>query len=397
MRTGTPGFVGLRLKEALEARSMPMVALAEVAEVSSGAISQYVRGDSTPNAEVLKRICAALNVPHSFFLRPWTAPEPVPFFFRSLSSATKGVRTRMTRKTEWFAEVTHFLRRFVHFLPVELPALEVPSHPREISREQIETFAQELRRFWKLGDHPVSHMVWLLESKGFLVARNVLADESIDAFSVWPKEEANPFVMLGADKSSAVRSRFDAAHELGHIVLHRHLSPGIAAAEHKLLEQQAHKFAGAFLLPEARFVRELVFPSLDGFLALKPRWRVSVQAMVQRSKHLGIIDEDRATLLYKSMSKRWGGRRQEPLDDDLEVEVPQFLAEAMRAVLQNGLVSRDQLASILPFSLSDVEKLLGLDAGTLDPRPPEPVLRANIIDISTSRGAKSDPAEVLEE
>lgn len=48
-----------------------------------------------------------------------------------------------------------------------------------------------------------------------------VADE-IDAFSLW--RDDRPYIFLNTSKS-AERSRFDAAHELGHLVLHRQGTP----------------------------------------------------------------------------------------------------------------------------------------------------------------------------
>lgn len=46
--------------------------------------------------------------------------------------------------------------------------------------------------------------------------------------------------------------RFDAAHELGHLVLHPDTEPGS-----KIVEQQAHAFASEFLMPAAEITHQL--------------------------------------------------------------------------------------------------------------------------------------------
>ena len=47
------------------------------------------------------------------------------------------------------------------------------------------------------------------------MSRFFLDAEKYDAFSVFSKSDMTPYVILGADKGVAVRSRFDASHELG--------------------------------------------------------------------------------------------------------------------------------------------------------------------------------------
>ena len=53
-----------------------------------------------------------------------------------------------------------------------------------------------------------------------------------------------PVVVLGTDKNDRARSRFDGAHELGHLVVHGDQIWGVKEVEH-----QAHAFAAAFLMP----------------------------------------------------------------------------------------------------------------------------------------------------
>lgn len=61
-----------------------------------------------------------------------------------------------------------------------------------------------------------------------------------------------PVVVLGADKNDRARSRFDGAHELGHLVVHGHQIWGVKEVEH-----QAHAFAAAFLMPAGDIRDEL--------------------------------------------------------------------------------------------------------------------------------------------
>jgi Zn-dependent peptidase ImmA (M78 family) len=94
----------------------------------------------------------------------------------------------------------------------------------------------------------------------------------------------------GKDKASAVRSRFDAAHELAHLLLHRKVDGRRVknTADWKILETQAHRFAAAFLLPAKSFSDELWAATLDGMLARKGRRKVSIAMMIVRCEHIGI-------------------------------------------------------------------------------------------------------------
>ena len=56
MKSGTPGFVASRLREAREARALTGIALAEMVGVTRQAISNYEIGRGSPRPEVLKKI-----------------------------------------------------------------------------------------------------------------------------------------------------------------------------------------------------------------------------------------------------------------------------------------------------------------------------------------------------
>jgi Zn-dependent peptidase ImmA (M78 family) len=118
--------------------------------------------------------------------------------------------------------------------------------------------------------------------------------------------------VLGADKGHRDRSRFDAVHELAHLVLHRHLEPGDVA-----LERQAHAFSAAFLMPASDIAHRLPAKVDSGVLIyLKREWQVSIAALLMRAKTVGSMSDaeyTKAMKAMKAMSAR-GWRRQEPAD-----------------------------------------------------------------------------------
>lgn len=145
-----------------------------------------------------------------------------------------------------------------------------------------------------------------LEAQGVLVIRLPLDTADVDAFSLpFPDR---PVVVLGADKNDRARSRFDAAHELGHLVVHGDQIWGV-----KEVEQQAHAFAAAFLMPEDDIRSELPdradWPTL---FKLKEKWQVSLAALLMRARTLRCMSENNYTTAVKAASAR-GWRRVEPV------------------------------------------------------------------------------------
>jgi Zn-dependent peptidase ImmA (M78 family) len=149
-------------------------------------------------------------------------------------------------------------------------------------------------------------VVGLLEGHGILVLRLPLDEADVDAFSLpFPDR---PVVVLGANKKDRARSRFDAAHELGHLVMHGESVWGV-----KEVEIQAHKFAAEFLMPAADIRPELPAKADWATLfALKQRWHVSIAALLMRAKDLEVMAPPAYTTAMKGISAR-GWRRSEPI------------------------------------------------------------------------------------
>ena len=132
---------------------------------------------------------------------------------------------------------------------------------------------------------------------------------------------------------------FDAAHELGHLILHRHLQDRQIKnlSLHGILENQAHRFAGALLLPERSFSQEVWAPTLDAFVSLKKHWRCAVAMMVSRCEHLGMLDEVQVKRAWINLSRR-GWRTEEPLDNVLEPEEPKLLRRSFQLLIDEGIM-----------------------------------------------------------
>jgi len=234
------------------------------------------------------------------------------------------------------------------------------------SPEEIEALAAQCRQMWGLGQGPISNVVSLLENKGVIVCRYGIPNETIQAFSFWNGNRA--FVFLASEKSSSVRARFDAAHELGHLIMHRGI--GIEDIEDqpeklKQVESEADKFASAFLLPKGSFLGEVFSTRLDAFLPLKRRWKVSIQGLVMRCHHLGVIDDDQYLNLFKTISfRKW--RKREPYDDEFPMEEPKLLSRAASLVLESGHRSADELAAAIQINRRVIEQLCNLPEGALN-------------------------------
>lgn len=363
MPSATPGFVGSRLREAREVRGLRAVELAEMLSISPQAVSSYEKGIKTPSPTIAEAISTQLNMPLRFFTRPTVAKPERAIFYRSMSAATKRARTRAEWRLRWLEVLTEHVSASVEFPNINLPDIDLPSDPLQFADQDIERVAEQTRRFWEMSDGPIGNMVYLLENQGVIVARDKLGDVTLDSLSVLSDR---PYVMIGTEKGTAVRWRYDAAHELGHLLLHSKVNAKSLRTpqEFKVIEKQAHRFAGAFLLPMSAFAADFFSASLDNLRAIKPHWRVSIAMMIMRARDGGLITEEHQRRMFINYYRRkWQGT--EPLDDTLEPEAPGLLRKAVELILTHGSQSGAELVESIALSPIDIESLCGLRSGYL--------------------------------
>jgi Zn-dependent peptidase ImmA (M78 family)/transcriptional regulator with XRE-family HTH domain len=363
MRNGTPGFQTARLVEARDSRGLSQVALAELINRTSSSISRWEAGGQSPEPEALDALARTLNLPVAFFMRSQPDHGNGPKFFRSMANTTQSLRRRAYARMRWAQDISLVVQEWVDLPPVDVPRLDVNDY-REIREEDIERMANACREVWGLGAAPIADVLLVLENTGIVVAKEEIGSASMDGLSNWSSADNRPYVLLARDKDVCVRSRLDAAHELGHLVLHSNINDRALhdSAGFKEIERQAFLFAGAFLLPAESFGAEVWSPSLNTFLALKERWKASIGAMIMRCRSLNLTSEEYEQRLWKHYGAR-GWRKSEPLDDKLTPEMPRLLSRSVRLLVDEGIRSRQELLDDFRFSASDVESLCGLPRG----------------------------------
>lgn len=324
---------------------MTAKALAEEANVTTVSLSRIKTGKQEPSDATIERIAAALGYPTAFFVKD--DPDPVPeaaVSFRSLAAATQRERKAAIAAGTLAYEVADWLTARYNVPPADLIDHSQERDPAGAARA--------LRQHWSLGERPIGNLVRLLEAKGVRVFSLAENTQNVDAFSCW--RGAEPYVFLNTFKTTE-RSRFDAAHELGHLVLHRHggSNQGDEA------EAQANAFASSFLMPRADVIASVPRTTrLDQLVRAKRRWGVSVSALVYRMHKLGLLTDWQRRTFYVQIRKRFG--TSEP--DGLPRERSAVWDHVLRDLWQQRRTKAD-LASELGLPHEELENLLfGLTA-----------------------------------
>ena len=349
-------FSGSRLSVARRMARLPRTELAQRVGVTPTAITQLERGYNKPTTTVAAELSLALGVPREFLQRS-VAAQPIAAstaHFRSLRSTPALSREQALAFAELGLELLAAVEDYVDLPAPNLPSLE---HHDVTAIAGLEAAAADARHHLGVADGPVPNVVRLLEAHGVFVLRfpDDQVDPHVDAFST--TATVRPVVVMSPLKNDKARSRFDAAHELGHLVLHAEAEPGS-----KVVEHQAHSFAAAFLTPADQIADDLP-RRLDWqtFHDAKRRWGVSLKALLYRAHTLGLIT-DGTYRRGNIQLNQWGNPEPGPLGPP---EQPSLLGTAAGLLIQHG-ITIEQLASHAAMPAETAEYLI---AAATDLRP----------------------------
>lgn len=341
-------FNPARLRLARRRRGLTKKALAESVSYDVKTIIRYEDGKGTPTAESISRLAHRLDFPEDFFGGPDFDEVSVHgVSFRSLKSLLVADREAALAAAslafmlhDWVAD------RF------NLPLPDIGSFKEDNNPESA---ARLVREQWGLGERRISNMMHLLESRGVRIFSLVDSTRALDAFSMWRRE--TPFVFVntavtsstGAGQITVARSRFDLAHELGHLVLHRHGSP-----KGRFAEEQANQFASAFLMPTAEVLARLPRVCfLNELIQAKEIWGVSVAALNHRLHQLGITSDWQYRTFCIQIREQF--RQTEPRDPPRETSL---LWEKVFEALRAEHITKPKLAANVALPVAEVENLL---------------------------------------
>lgn len=364
MRSGVQGFVGAKLAEARQARGITSrKALADLMQRAPSTIIRWEDGETFPESQALSELSITLNVPEDFFLTSRTGSAG-PSFFRSFAGALKGERLVQQVRLAWLQDVAAVAEHYAYLPEVDFPDLLEGRSFKTLREDDFERLAQNAREHWGIGLRPILDMVSLMERIGVVVASEVMETNKLDGLSRWGSD-GRPYVLLANDKQSFARRQFDSAHELAHLLLHREITEAEFENNFKLIEDQAHRFASAFLLPASQFCSEVDTAAIWELERLKSRWRVSIKAQILRLQRLNVLDRSSATKLYKIYSAKGYSSKGEPFDDVWPLQQPTLLSDIFKAIIEAGQVGKKALCQDLPLFPHDVESLAGLPTGWL--------------------------------
>jgi Zn-dependent peptidase ImmA (M78 family)/DNA-binding XRE family transcriptional regulator len=330
-----------RLGLARQRRRLTAKALAERAGVVPDTISRLENGAHPPDDLTVSKLAATLGFPVSFFeLDDPNEIDTGAVSFRSFSKMSARERDAAISAGSLGLELSAWVEeRF------SLPASDLLDLSHETDPDVA---ASSLRQYWALGERPIGNLLGLLETKGVRVFSLSENTASVNAFSFWRDDK--PFVFLNNFKT-AESSIFDAAHELGHLVMHKRGDP----KGNRSAEREADRFASVFLMPEkdvkARINRRI---TVDSIIDAKQRWRVSAMAFAYRLNALGLLTVWQYKSICIELGKR-GYRSSEPVGIERETSV---VWRKILSQLWAERTTKNDIAKDLHLPLDELEGLI---------------------------------------
>lgn len=336
---------GLRVKQAREIRKLTQTELAERLGISQSALAKFEADEKDWPEHSAQTLALQLGFPVSFF-KQGVSPEfslgSLLFRCRADLPAYEKNKIRHLAMIEF--EICEKLAKGTRPIPLHFPSFS-GTEPKEAAQITRATLGMP-------PDTPIPHLINKLERSGIFVFAVSDASDSFDAFSLWSDDEPRrPVIVINTNKP-ADRVRLNCAHELGHLVMHR--SPRGNLVE---MEKEAYAFAAEFLMPESSLKAEIKEPvSLIDLANLKPRWGVSIQALIRRAFDLEKITERQYRYLFEQISKL-GWRKCEPVEFDIKPEKPRLLSKLAEMAFGTSL-SPLKIANLVSIPPTMAEQIL---------------------------------------
>jgi len=315
--------------------------LAQRAGVTQALVSKMENGlIGQPSDDALEKLAKVMRLPREFFYQEDRAMGLPHFHYRK--------RAKLGAKPLAQIEaVINISRQHVAKLlrSYEIEALrpipQVDLDARGVTPERV---AEQLREYWMLPRGPVSNVVEIIEEAGGIVVLARFGTTLLDGVSV-RVAGLPPLFFMNKDVPGD-RFRFSLAHELGHVVLHT------VPDDDEKMEDEAHRFAAAFLMPAKDIKSYLNVPSLSGLGKVKAYWKVSIKALVKRAHDLKLM----TPYQYKSLCIQYNKafKTGEPIP--LEIEQPYRLKQIVRFHQEALGYTKQDLANLLCLLPSDVEQ-----------------------------------------
>jgi Zn-dependent peptidase ImmA (M78 family)/transcriptional regulator with XRE-family HTH domain len=297
-------ILGAQLRKARETVGFRPEEVAERLGIQSDEISRWETEQTKPSLRHLECLAELYGREIDYFLKQTPSP-PTQVQFRSITrrsfkELSEEARFVIAKFDELCRTALELERTLGKIQPVSIEHAPSDQLPADLARKQRNTF--------RLGEKPVVRLRDDLMQKGVRIFQLVVPPGQFSGFSYW-HPEYGPCILINA-KETLGRRNFTTAHEYAHLLYGHPPSVCDTSEEGKSVPSEEERLANAFtiefLLPAAPIAEDFSkrdlsrTPSIQEIGNIAGRWRVSVQAMLYRLEHLGLIEQGHANYLLSS-------------------------------------------------------------------------------------------------
>ena len=325
-------------------KQMSKKELAEKANVTPMAITNYEKGTRVPNMETLESLAKILNVRVSDFLA--VRNENIIF---EHGEFRKYVSLSVSQQDYIRECVEEYFNRFMTVVEI-LGGEVLPDAPgcRSIPlSEDVEENAAALRAHLGFAkDGPIEDLIGKLENKGILIYVCDIDNNSFSGMNGFVN--GRPYIVLNSQMTPE-RNRSTLLHELAHLMF---IWPENMAD--KDVEKMATAIGGAFLFPKSDAVRELGIHRsaiTEDMKLIAKEYGISMMMLVKRAKICGIIKESAEKEFFIWASEA-GWRTAEP--SRIEKEEPILFQQLVYRAVNEEEISIQRGAELLKEPYNNV-------------------------------------------
>jgi len=343
-----PPSLPVNLRRVRMGRDLSQQDVATRAGLTRVAYHRIEAGSAQPKAKTLTALAKALSVAVDDLLA-----ESRPLI---------GVRFRTTKKIASRDNILASLtRRLIDLHELEQAAGDHPTFTLANltvagdGLKRAEVMAAAVRERVGLSPNdPIRDICGLVEDHGVTVLTVDVRSDAFFGLSVAPSAERGAAILVNvADHISRERCIFTAAHELGHLVLHRSDYRDDSDAEDDAHEAEANTFASHLLMPATAFEREWAKNAglglVERVLEVKRCFGISYMMVLYRLRQLGHDDIfDRFRAVYHDQHGVTLGKTDEP------AKLP---AQGFRAASHDRLLPVEDFRSAEPEALKQPRTL----------------------------------------
>ncbi|MCX6647753.1 MAG: ImmA/IrrE family metallo-endopeptidase [bacterium] len=339
------------------AKGMSQPVLAEAAGISLPAVKNLEGAKSVPRVRTVEAIAHALGVP----LRDLFLPV------RKLQTVRFRSAKKMQNRENILADAARWLDEYNYLEGLLDDKLEYRLGNIQSSRTDkgIIKVAKKCRAELGLDkNEPIYDICGLLESGGIKVYPVKSSSDGFFGLSISAHDGGPAVVVNTWERIQIERQVFSAAHELGHLVLHKDAFDVERIDENEDEEKQAHLFASHFLMADEAFVKEWNEAAglhwIDRVIKVKRIFRVSYGTVLFRLIDHRVADESIWLKFKYDFKQKFGisiSNKTEPMPLQHGDFFEDRFSRLIRQALEEEKISLSRGAELLRITIEDMHDL----------------------------------------